>query len=156
MRELFEKFGQRKVQDIRTALRENNINATGRLSASVQSTVTDNRNFIRLTVTALAYIATVDIGRQPTKNRGGGEFTVDKIKEWLVAKRVAIPVKYTLDSYAYVVWRKINREGTVQYRSKPRTIIKDAIELGIPEFEEQVAELGIETVLTELAKWQRL
>lgn len=156
MKKLFESFGQRKVQDIRNALRLNKINATGRLSASVQSKVTDTKDLIRLTVTALAYIATVDIGRQPTKNRGSGEFTVEKIKEWIVAKRLPIPAKYTLQSFAFVVWRRINESGTLQYRKGNRTIIADALELGIKDFENKVAEFGIEYVLTEIAKWQRL
>lgn len=156
MRDLFEQFGQQKVQDIRTALENNKINASGRLSNSVLSEVKETANFVKLTVTALAYIGTVDIGRKATVNNNRGEFTVEDIKDWIAAKRISTPEGMTTDAFASAIYTKINKEGTEQFRSPPRTIIADAIELGIKDFESKVAEMGIEYVLTELAKWQRL
>lgn len=153
--ELFEQFGAKKVQDIRNALRANDINATGRLSASVQSSVTETDASIRVQVSALAYIGTVDVGRAPTKNRTG-EFKVSDIETWITAKRIPIPAGLTLQKFARAIYFRINKYGTVQYGKPQRNIIRDAIDLGIPEFLEDVAKIGLDVVLTELAKWQRL
>lgn len=153
--EYFKEFGQRKVAEIRTALRVNNINASGRLSESITDKVESTPDSVRLTVDALAYIATVDIGRAPTKKRTG-DFTVQKIKDWIIAKRLSIPAKMTLDQYAFVVWRKINREGTLKFRTKARSLVSDAIEEGLADFEKGLTQFTVDNVDTFLARWQRL
>lgn len=153
--EYFKDFGQRKVAEIRTALRVNNINASGKLSESITDKVESTPQSIRLIVDALAYIATVDIGRAPTKKRTG-DFTVQKIKDWIIAKRLQVPAKMTLDQFAFVVWRKINREGTLQFRSGARSLVSDAIESGLSDFEQGLTNFVLSDVDIFLAKWQRL
>ena len=154
-KELFENYGTQKVQDIRTALDRNNINASGRLSASVQSVYTENTNTYRIQVMALAYIGTVDVGRGATKN-STGDFKVQDIESWIIAKRIAIPAGKNLRQLAYAIYVSINRRGTNQYRSRQRNIIRDAIDLGLQPFLDDVAKMGIDIFLIELAKWQRL
>lgn len=158
MRKLFERFGEAKVKDIQDALERNKINASGRLSRSVRSEVSEPSNGkIRLQISALAYIATVDIGRQPTQNRGSGEFTVQMIQDWIVAKRIKTPAGLTLKSFAFIIWRKINREGTVQYRKgNNRKIVEDELNKGLDDFVQELAENNFQNISTQIAKWQRL
>ena len=111
LRELFEEEGQQIVSDLRASLDANKVNASGRLRKSIRAEVTDDR----LLITAAGYALTAEDGRGPTKKSGDGELE-KKILKWLDQKGVPIWDGYTRKGQAYVIARKIHKEGTKLFR----------------------------------------
>ena len=108
MIEILNRFGAEKQRDIRVILRDKRINASNRLSNSVQYKVEKNGFEFTLTITALNYfIKAVQTGTPP------GDYPKEKfrlaIQEWIIVK----PVKSDNPYYtSFPISAKIRQLGT--------------------------------------------
>lgn len=116
--DVLHKFGQTLVNEIKFALRNKNLTgygpsvASGQLIESIRYEVRENE----LLIYALNYIGTLQYGRKPTTNGNqGGPTLKDRIRMWLDQKGIE-PDTISKDSLAYLIARKIHREGTTIYR----------------------------------------
>ena len=100
---------------VRKAIREKNVsgfgpsNASGRLAASVEVRPTDKGG----QVVANKYIEQLVYGRGPTQKQGQGELRA-AIRRWIDDKGINSDIPK--DSLAFLIARKIHREGTALYR----------------------------------------
>lgn len=104
-----EKVGQFFVNSIKANLQKYNRNATGKASASLRFEIKENGNVTTLQVLGEQYIYHLEYGRGATKQRGGGVFTVKNIADWIIAK--GIQSELPLNTLAFLIYRKINRDG---------------------------------------------
>ena len=85
-------------------------NASGKLEKGLKYTVEDGV----LKVWADSYIYYLVFGRGPTKVTSGTGIVRKRIREWIDAKGIT-PDGITKDSLAFLIARKIHREGTLLY-----------------------------------------
>ena len=113
---ILNRFGEDRVDAIQLALKENRINASGRLSESV-SYETKQKGFVfTLEISAFSYIiSALQEGRGPTKKPGKGELRKN-IAKWVDDKPVRIPDKLTKAQFINATTNRIHKEGTVLYR----------------------------------------
>jgi hypothetical protein len=116
--EVLNKFGENLVNDIKFAIRNKNLTgkgpsvASGDLVNSVRYEVKENE----LSIYALQYIGALQYGRKPTVNPIAGNPTLkERIRVWLDQKGIE-PDGITKDSLAFLIARKIHREGTSIYQ----------------------------------------
>lgn len=116
--EVLEKFGQVLVNEIKFALANKNLTgygpsvASGDLIKSIRYEVKDGE----LIIYALEYIGALQYGRKPTENgNNGGPTLRDRIRMWLDQKGIE-GENISKDSLAYLIARKIHREGTSIYQ----------------------------------------
>lgn len=117
------------VSDLRDAFRAKNINATGNLSANTREVIGSEPGVTRGQIIAPSYIFTADDGRRPTVNNQGG-ILKKQILIWLQTKGVPLwPGFKTREAQAFVISRKIHKEGTLRFRdpSKRNSILADTI-----------------------------
>jgi hypothetical protein len=136
--ELLKEDGADIVEAMQTLFVQYKINATGNLSRNTLYQVFENPKGTQLIVTSLAYIYTIDTGRGVTKNRTG-DFKVQDIVTWLVAKRIT-PKKGTLEQMAYAVWKSINEKGTRTYRNGGRDILNASFQSAFADLEKKLAD----------------
>lgn len=116
--EVLNKFGENLVNDIKFAIRNKNLTgngpsvASGDLVNSVRYEVKENE----LSIYALQYIGALQYGRKPTANPIAGNPTLkERIRVWLDQKGIE-PDGISKDSLAFLIARKIHREGTSIYQ----------------------------------------
>ncbi|QIX61853.1 hypothetical protein HER32_11940 [Hymenobacter sp. BT18] len=142
VREL-ETFGAEAVSLIQQNIRSKAVtrfgamNASGRSAASIRHEVTEREDGLTLTIYGIDYALHLEYGRGP------GKFpSLLAIKEWIGAKGIvpkpdAKGRAVSVDSLAYLIGRKIAREGTILHQQKqPSGILADALNgpaLGILE-----------------------
>jgi len=116
--DVLRKFGEVLVNEIKFALRNKDLTgygpsiASGDLINSIRYEVSDGE----LRIYALEYIGALQYGRKPTSNgNDGGPTLKDRIRIWLDQKGIE-PDDITKDSLAYLIARKIHKEGTSIYQ----------------------------------------
>jgi hypothetical protein len=116
--DVLNKFGQTLVSEIKFALANKDLTgygpsvASGDLINSIRYEVTNDE----LIIYALDYIGALQYGRKPTSNGNqGGRTLKERIRMWLDQKGIE-PDDISKDSLAYLIARKIHREGTTIYR----------------------------------------
>lgn len=133
--------GDRVVTDLRESFVKNKINASGRLSDSLEVSVTEFPGYTQMTVSALAYIFTTEEGRGPTEKKGDGEL-YRRILQWINdkgikfddknlvkkpykiqdGKRVYIDKSEAAERYkkgiAFAITEKIHNDGTKRFGKK--------------------------------------
>lgn len=119
---ILDTFGEEIVQDLRAQLAKYNRNASGALSKSLRYETLEDSEKIRILVYGNSYIEQLEKGRKPTVQGGGEPFTVQMIVDWIRVKRIQFSGK--IESVAYLIWRKINRDG---YEGTPN-LITDVLE----------------------------
>ena len=110
--EILNRFGAEKQNDIRVALRDNRINASNRLSNSVQYKVEKKGFDFVLTISALGYFfEAVQVGKPPgEKNPQGLRIQIDK---WIDDK----PIKTNNPGQAgFLITRSIIKKGTLKWQ----------------------------------------
>ena len=115
---IVQNWGNELIAQMQNRLRINNTNATSSLSQSINPEIKGTQRGYRLTVLMQDYWFYVENGRKPTKGGGNGEL-YKNIYEWIRYKR---PMQQKIaqspnriaatKSLAYVITRKIHREGT--------------------------------------------
>lgn len=120
---MLEDFGNEIVTKYRSELESRHLNASHRLADSVTVIRPDkNGNPISLSLSLEPYYKYLEEGRPPTHNGGNGELR-KAIRKWLEVKMIMptpmkgnnLPVDKQLDQMAYLIARKIHKEG---YESK--------------------------------------
>ena len=127
---VLKKFGESLVADISQSIEQSGISASGNLQRSIYYKLTDNR----LTVYGAPYAKTAEEGRGPTQ-KAGGDLRA-QIRRWIDDKGI-IPDGITKDSLAFLISRKIHREGTALFngtdfygRTKPSMVIEGVVQDG--------------------------
>ena len=106
-----EEIGSNTVDDIRALLRDSDINASGRLPASVRSAVSEAEDRTTFRVYANSYIDTALEGTPPGS---GFEILYQNLKTWVKLGKYGIdPNSKTA---AYFIARRIVGEGSKKYR----------------------------------------
>ena len=115
---IVQNWGNELIAQMQNRLRINKTNASSSLSQSIQPQIKGTQSGYRLTVLMQDYWFYVENGRKPTKGGGNGEL-YKNIYEWIRYKR---PMQQKIaqspdriaatKSLAYVITRKIHREGT--------------------------------------------
>ena len=116
---LFTEYGNETVSKLRQSFASKGVNASGRLSRSVESVVTETQNFTSLQVSMFEYGVTSEVGRGPTKNSGPGDL-LRRIRQWIDDKGLNIPTNEK-EGMAYAITKKIHREGTLQFQKTKAT-----------------------------------
>jgi|694.fasta_scaffold02665_9 hypothetical protein len=100
----------RLVKDIQTkrVTKYGAVNASGRLAKSVRYDVKNST----LTVYAEQYIGALEFGRKPTTNGNKPGKLKDVIRQWIDEKGITPKDGISKDSLAFLITRKIHREGT--------------------------------------------
>jgi hypothetical protein len=106
-------FADKLKVDLSDSVTRSGVSASGNLAKSFRYTLDPNR----LRVYAAGYYAAIEIGRKPTVNGGSGVLR-SIIRKWIEDKKI-IPKPdeqgrtITKDSLAFLITRKIHREGTL-------------------------------------------
>lgn len=126
--EALKKSGQGIVKELRDSFAQKRVNASGRLSRSLREHTEESKNTVRMYVDALGYVFEVEEGTPPP-GKGGSRALVPDIERWINDKRVPLFRGFRdASAMAYVIARKINREGTKRYREGIKTgAISDVI-----------------------------
>ena len=111
------RLGVSITEKIKEAIRTKNLTgygpsvASGELLNSVRYELKDNE----LNIYAKAYIGALQNGRKPTTGNAGNPTLKEAIRDWIDDKGIN-PEDISKDSLAYLIARKIHREGTLLYR----------------------------------------
>ena len=115
---IVQNWGNELIAQMQNRLRANKTNASSSLSQSIEPQIKGTQSGYRLTVLMQDYWFYVENGRKPTKGGGNGEL-YKNIYEWIRYKK---PMQQKIaqspdriaatKSLAYVITRKIHREGT--------------------------------------------
>lgn len=113
-------------KEIRDTLKRKEINASGRLSDSVQYEVKQKGFTFTLEVTAFSYIfSALQEGRKPSERGNEPPQLFPKIVKWIKQKPIPFDKnKISLQGLAYVITRSIHERGTKlwkEFGSKGRT-----------------------------------
>ena len=154
--EVLNRFGERFVSAIKTALQTKDMTgygpsvATGDLLNSIRYEVNGNS----LTIFGKQYIGALENGRKPTENTGDGTLR-EKIRRWIDVKGIE-PDDISKDSLAYLIARKIHEEGTTIYRKYAggsSGLLSDAInEDEIESLQDALIFAYVETVKSSVLK----
>ncbi len=125
-------------------LAEKNINASGRLSASAEDVIVDSEGFVSGTVRANSYWFYRNFGRGPTQNTGSGQLR-PKIRQWIDDKGINPKGKISKDELAYLITRKIHREG---YEGK--AFVSDTTDVVQPEIDKLIADAAFKDLNSQL------
>jgi len=87
---------------------------SGSTRDSIEVVATENEG----SILAASYIRTLEDGRPPTRTGApkGNPTLAESIKSWITAKGI-IPTGISVDSLAFLIARKIHREGNLLFRS---------------------------------------
>jgi hypothetical protein len=149
---VLKKFGESLVADISQSIEQSGISASGNLQRSIYYKLTDNR----LTVYGAPYAKTAEEGRGPTQKAGGD--LRSQIRKWIDDKGI-IPDGITKDSLAFLISRKIHREGTALFngtdfygRTKPSMVIEGVVQDGrIDELKQDLIKTYVAQIKTLLS-----
>jgi hypothetical protein len=130
-------FANKLQNDLSASVNKSGISASGNLAKSFRYELNPNK----LRLYAAAYVGAAEEGRKPTVNGGNGALR-EQIRRWIdqkgiVPKPDANGRAVSKDSLAYLISRKIHREGTALFngtdhygRTKPTGIITGVINDG--------------------------
>ena len=115
--------GKDIVKDLQNSMSSKGLNASGKTSKSIASKVEETLTKAILTITANRSIGALQHGRRP-----GRMPPRDAIREWIDSKPISLTGGMTKDQLAYLIQRKIGREGIkVPNRFNPGGVISDVI-----------------------------
>jgi hypothetical protein len=153
--DILQSFAARFIQDLRESMDSSGVTASGNFNRSLKAEIKPDQ----LVVTGLRYAGAIELGRKPTSGGGNGELR-QAIRSWIDDKGITPTGNISKDSLAYIITRKIHREGTKLYRgtdyygrSKPSRVISGVIEDGrIEKLAKSVVLDVISQFRTELFK----
>ena len=121
-----------------------NINASGKLSASAEDVIIDSEGFVSGTVRANSYWFYRNFGRGPTQNTGSGQLR-PKIRQWIDDKGINPKGNISKDELAYLITRKIHRDG---YEGK--AFVSDTTDIVQPEIDKLIADAAFKDLNSQL------
>jgi len=102
--------GESYIQQLRDELAFNNVNASGRLSASIKLEVRDT-GFTIFEDNPNPYFYYPDQGRKPTDKRLTKGFTREDAIQWAKDKGIPQWDGVTEEQRGFLIWRKVHRRG---------------------------------------------
>jgi hypothetical protein len=149
-----EDFDKKLISDLRNSLDAAGTTASGKTKASLKSDITLNsyKLFGRPFIFGLEY------GRKPTSGGGNGSLK-GIILEWINLKGIIPKDKISKETLAFLIARKIHREGDLLHRTgknfrgmdKPTGIINDVINDGrIKELSKRLILDFVKSAKTEI------
>jgi hypothetical protein len=115
---IVQNWGNELISNMQIRLRVNKTNASSSLSQSIQPNIKSQPNGYNLSIMMEDYWQYVENGRKPTTQGGDGQL-YKNIYEWIQNKQpLQVKIAQSPDriaatkSLAYVITRKIHREGT--------------------------------------------
>lgn len=131
-----------------------NMRASGKFERDLQIEKSSKLGLIKETLYGAAHSLFVDGGRGVTKKSGNGKSLRDLIREWIDIRRI-IPDGITKDSLAFLIARKIHREGWKPKHLPPNGVISSVInEKRLTTLQEQIGEFYKVNTTTEI--WLQL
>ena len=130
-------FANKLKKDLSASVINSGISASGDLAKSFREEIDPNK----LRIFAAGYVGTAEVGRRKTVNGGNGALR-EQIRRWIDQKGIISKPNddgkvISKDSLAYLISRKIHREGTALFngvdhygRTKPTGIITGVINDG--------------------------
>jgi len=113
-------FGRRVVGALKEGITRRGLDASGKLKRSISHEVTIEPGITTLIVKANSYIYTlVPPGRRPNQRNSGG--LKAGINNWIKNKPSVVPQDLTPRQFAFLVTRKIAKEGNLMYRKGPNS-----------------------------------
>lgn len=109
-------LGRQIVLSMQETLQAKNINATGNLSRNIKYQVIGAGDDLQLQITFPEYGDYIDSGRGGAKRGGPQQSWAEKIIPWARAKGISPRQGISMKSFAFLIARKINREG---YKARP-------------------------------------
>jgi 16S rRNA A1518/A1519 N6-dimethyltransferase RsmA/KsgA/DIM1 with predicted DNA glycosylase/AP lyase activity len=140
-----QKVGQQIVDQMRRTLAQKNANATGNLSNSIKSKVTQPRNNVTtLEIEMDDYGPILDEGRGKTRpgTSSGGLFFAN-LKQW-VGIKLGLTGKQQIKA-TFAVYKKINKRG---YRPKP--FIQSSINTVLRQNEKQLSDAAFRVLANQI------
>lgn len=133
-------IGGEIIEAIRSKLASENINASGNLSESLESTVTD----YGLQIWANDYMRYAEMGRPAGKIPS--DFA-DILEQWISDKHISVPSGLTPHRFASSIAHKIRLYGSARYRNnEPVDLITDAVEKAMPDVEDKLGQVFVATI----------
>lgn len=159
----FQRFAENIIRQLQDAIRNKPISnfgtspvdASGRLHDSLEWDFTDDG----VQILANDYIYYLEYGRKPTESgsssSGSGESLYDQILKWMNAKGI-FNLNMTQESLAFLITRKIHREGTTiwrQHKGEPSGLLESAInDNAIADLSDELGNSLISLVTSEILK----
>lgn len=118
--DVLDKYGKLVVSQLRDAIKNKPLPRNGgksyvaNASGNLEKTLTYNVDNGVLTVSANRYIGSLIFGRKPTTGGGKGVLKA-KIRQWIDDKGIVPHDNISKDSLAFLITRKIHREGNSLY-----------------------------------------
>lgn len=123
---------------------------SGDLARSLTSEVKQTANGYELSISGLEYGQWIDQGI----GRGPGRMPPKlPIQQWIRQKSIPVPQKLGLDSFVFLIQKKIAREGT---NPKPVNFIQPSVDFVVKNFlDENLERLGAEDIDNMLVKYTK-
>jgi hypothetical protein len=156
-RKTLDEFDKKLIQDLRASLDAAGTTASGETKRSLHSKIT----FDSYKLYGRPFIYGLEYGRKPSSPTGDGSLK-GIILKWINAKGIIPKDKITKETLAFLIARKIHREGDLLHRTnqnfrkmnKPTGIINDVINDGrIKELSKRLILDFVESAKTEI--WQQ-
>ena len=152
MRNRIDEFLKNVISDIKEDQETKNIRASGASANSLKPRSTEKSGEI----TGFRYIGAQRFGRKPGKfPKWSKEEGFKELKEWMEIKNIKPKEPdMPIDTLAFLIARKISREGTDIYTNKrPALAVSDIVEIRLDELksnllEDQIKEIKANVILS--------
>jgi len=125
------------------------MRASGKFERDLQVEEGGKSGLVKSTLFGSAHSPFIDGGRGATKSAGSGISLKDLIRKWIDDKRI-VPDGISKDSLAFLIARKIHREGWKPKHLPPNGVISSVInEKRIASLQEQIGEFYKVNTTTE-------
>ena len=148
--DILKSFATEAILDIRASMDTSGVTASGKFNASLTAEITPNSVVVR----GARYAGAIELGRKPTSGGGAGVLR-GLIRQWIDDKGITPTGNISKDSLAFLITRKIHRQGTALYRgtdhygrSKPSRVIAGVVEDG------RIEELAKSVVLDVISQFR--
>ena len=132
------------------------MRASGRWDREKEVVIKDQINHLVGTIWGLEYTGALQFGRGPSKKAGSGESLQDRILQWIRDKGLTfdIPIR----SLAYLIARKIHREGTQYFKQGGTDLIDSVItDKRMEEILDKIGRVHVEATVDSMIKqYQKL
>lgn len=149
IKKILQQQGESVIGRLRESFASNNVNASGKLSATLEADVEESSQLVRLVVDAEGYVFTSEDGRGPTRNSGDGSL-VTRIRQWMDDKGGFSGTDQQKNSIAYAITTNIHKKGTRLFRRGGNSgVLSDVINDSLlSELENEIAD-GVEQTVFE-------
>ena len=146
------------IAEVKQAMANLNINASGESSRSLRSEVTQTDAAIRMVVYGSPGIFFTDKGRGPTRNRTGNGFSRDDAKKWARDKGIGTWYKDTAkgrkamtpDEQAYLIYRKVHQKGFYGNNSEGKEYLEAIRQKTLADIRQNITPAVVQVIKSQL------